>query len=180
MSLRHSRSISVAGSFLDARILMKMKGYPYSNLDRRSMNGWSGACLLPPVQLGRDRAPGRHGCRLARAQAHPMGHQTPFWFFLRDLCYERNLFCPLIAAETDHKRWSTGRWLERCLAAVRSFSGDALASRTSPTSSLWNPLACRPVQWLQSVMNSSNLVAARVQRVSSFVGKNQSYVLRYL
>jgi hypothetical protein len=47
-------------------------------------------------------------------------------------------------------------------------------------SSSWPPLASRPVQWLQSVTNSSNLVAARVQRVLSFAGYNLSYVVRYL
>jgi hypothetical protein len=63
---------------------------------------------------------------------------------------------------------------------VRSFSGEALASRCSPMSSLWPPLASMPVQWLQSAMNSSNLVAARVRWVSIFVGKNPCHGVRYL
>jgi hypothetical protein len=45
-----------------------------------------------------------------------------------------------------------------------------LASRSSPKSSSWPPLASRPVQRLQSVTNSLNLVAARVRWVLSFVG----------
>jgi hypothetical protein len=53
-------------------------------------------------------------------------------------------------------------------------------SRSSPTSSSWPPLASRLVKWLQSMMNSLNLVAARVRRVSSFAGKNPRYGVRYL
>jgi hypothetical protein len=45
------------------------------------------------------------------------------------------------------------------------------ASRSSPMSSSWPPLTSRLVQWLQSATNSSNLVAARVRQVSSFVRK---------
>jgi hypothetical protein len=55
--------------------------------------------------------------------------------------------------------------------AMASDDSDALpASRSSSTPSLWPPLASRPVQWLQLMMFSSNLVAARVHWVSSFAG----------
>jgi hypothetical protein len=57
------------------------------------------------------------------------------------------------------------------LAVVRSSFGKAPASGSSPTSSSWPPLASRLVQWLQSVTNSSNLVAARVRRVSGLAAK---------
>jgi hypothetical protein len=44
----------------------------------------------------------------------------------------------------------------------------------------WVLHASRPVQWLQLVTNSSNLVVAKVRRVSRFVGKNPSYGVHYL
>jgi hypothetical protein len=69
---------------------------------------------------------------------------------------------------------------EAARAAVRSSSGEASASRSFPSSSSWPTLASRPVQWLQLVMNSSNLVAARVQQVLSFVGKNPHHGMCYL
>jgi hypothetical protein len=55
-------------------------------------------------------------------------------------------------------------------SAVHGHSKAAPASRSSPTSSSWPPHASRPVEWLQSVTNSLNLVAARVWRVLSFTG----------
>jgi hypothetical protein len=74
-------------------------------------------------------------------------------------------------------RWGT---TPRRLAAVVSLlrarvtvSDDfdtLLAPRSSSTPSSWPPLASRLVQWLESMTFSSNLVAARVQRVTSFVG----------
>jgi hypothetical protein len=64
--------------------------------------------------------------------------------------------------------------------AVRSSSDEASASRSSPTSSSWPPLASRLVQWLQSAMNSSNLVAARVQRVLGLAGENPMNTCHYL
>jgi hypothetical protein len=136
--------------------------------------------LPPPVRIGLDRALGRHGHRLERVQAHSMVHQTPFLFFLHDIGYEMNLFYLLTTAEMDHKRRSKGRRLGQQLEVVRSFSGKAPALRSSPTSSSWPPLASRPVQWLKSATNSSNLVADRVRRVLSFAGKNPSYGVCYL
>jgi hypothetical protein len=150
---------------------MKTKGYPRSNPGRRSMNGRPGAHLLPWLGLIEAERRGHRGRRLEGAQAHPIGHQTLIRFFLRDLGYERNLFCPLTAVKLGHKRWSMGRQLGLWLAVVRSSSGEAPTSRSSPTSSSWPLLASRPVQWLQSATNSSNLVAARVRRVLSFAGK---------
>jgi hypothetical protein len=63
---------------------------------------------------------------------------------------------------------------------VKAFSGETLASRSSSTSSSRSPLAPRLVQWLQSMKTNLNLVAARVQRVSSLVGKNPCYGVRFL
>jgi hypothetical protein len=117
-----------------------------SNLGRRSTNGRPGARLLPFLGSAKAEHRGRHGRRLEGAQARPIGHQTPIQFFLCNLGYERNLFCPLTAVEPGHKRRSSGR---RRLAAVRSSFGEAPAS-SSPTSSSWPPLTSRPVQWLQS------------------------------
>jgi hypothetical protein len=172
--------IWVVGSFLDAPILMKTKGYPRSNPGRQSTNGRPGARLLPWLSSTEAERHWCHGRRLEGAQAHPIGHQTLIQFFLRDLGYKRNLFCTLIAVKPGHKRRLMGRRLGRQLATVRSSSGEAPASRSSPTSSSWPPLASRPVQWLQLAMNSSNLVAARVRRVSCFAGKNPHHVMRYL
>jgi hypothetical protein len=90
------------------------------------------------------------------------------------------MFYPLTTVETGHKRRSMGRWLRRRLVAVRCFSGEASTSRSSPTSSSWPPLASRQVHWLQSAINSSNLVAARVRQVLNFAGKNPCHGVRYL
>jgi hypothetical protein len=151
-----------------------------SNLSRRSTNGQPSARLLPWLGSVEAERRGHHGHWLEGAQARPIGHQTPIRFFLHDIGYERNLFCPLTAVELGHKRRSTGRRLRRRLAVVRSSSGEAPTSRSSPTSSSWAPLASRPVQWLQSVTNSSNFVAARVQRVSSLASKNPMNMGHYL
>jgi hypothetical protein len=160
---------------------LKRKGVPSgSNLGHQSMNGWSRARLLPWLSLAEVEHRGRHGRRLEGAQARPLGHQTPIWFFLRDLGYERNLFCPLTMVEPGHKRWLMGRQLEQRLAAVRSSFDEALASRSSPMSSSWPPLASMPVQWLQSAMNSSNLVAARVRRLLGLAGENPMNTCQYL
>jgi hypothetical protein len=84
------------------------------------------------------------------------------------------------------QRGTAPRWLAaaasllQAQATASSGSSAPPTSRNSPTSSSWPPLASRLVQWLQSAMNSSNLVAARVQRVSSFADKKPSYGVRYL
>jgi hypothetical protein len=122
----------------------------------------------------------RHGRRHGGAQARATVHKMKQGFFLHDLDYERNLFCPLTAMEPGHKRRSMGRRLGRRLAAVRSSSDEASASRSSPTSSSWPPLASRLVQWLQSTTNSSNLVAARVRLVSGLADKNLTNTSHYL
>jgi hypothetical protein len=56
-----------------------------------------------------------------------MGHETPIQFFLRDLGYERNLFCRLTAVETNHWKLATGRRLGSSTMAVVASSGDAPA-----------------------------------------------------
>jgi hypothetical protein len=151
-----------------------------SNLGHRSMNGWPGARLHPWLGSAEAERRVRHGRWLEVAQARPIGHQTPIRFFLRDLGYERNLFFPLTAVELGHKRRSTGRRLGRRLATVRSSFGEAQASRSSPTTSSWLLLASRSVQWLQSATNSSNLMAARVRRVSGLAGENPMNMGHYL
>jgi hypothetical protein len=83
-------------------------------------------------------------------------------------------------AEQGHKRRSMGRRLKRRLVAVRSSSSEAPASRSSPMSSLWPPLSSSSVQWLQSVTNSSNLVAARVRRGLGLAGENRMNAGHYL
>jgi hypothetical protein len=140
-----------------------------SNLGRRSMNGRPGSCLLPWLGSAEAEHHGHHGRWLEGAQARPIGHQTPIRFFLRVLGYERNLFCPLTTVEPDHKRQSMGRCRRRRLAVVRSSS-----------SSSWPLLASRPVQWLQSATNSSNLVVARVRQVLGLAGENLMNTGHYL
>jgi hypothetical protein len=93
---------------------------------------------------------------------------------------DRYPICSLIVAEMGHKKWSMGRWLGRRLATVKAFYGEALASKSCPTSSSGPPLAPRLVQWLQSAKPNSILVVARVRRVLSLVGKNPCYGVRYL
>jgi hypothetical protein len=73
-----------------------------------------------------------------------------------------------------------GRQLGQRLAAVRSSFDEALASRSSPMSSSWPPLASMSVQWLQSAMNSSNLVAARVRLLLGLAGENPMNTCHYL
>jgi hypothetical protein len=72
-------------------------------------------------------------------------------------------------------RWGTApRWLTAVAsllwaqATVSGGSGTLPTSISSSTPSSWPPRAYRPVQWLQSTTFSSNFVAARVQRDSSF------------
>jgi hypothetical protein len=84
-----------------------------SNLGRRSTNGRPGALLLPWLGSAEAERRGRHDRRLEGAQARPIGHQTLIRFFLRDLGYERNLFCPLTVVEPGHKRRSMGRQVGR-------------------------------------------------------------------
>jgi hypothetical protein len=151
-----------------------------SNLGRRSMNGRPGARLLPWFGSAKAECRGRHGRPLEGAQAHFIGDQTLIWFFLHDLGYERNLFCPLTVVEPGHKRWPMGRQLGRRLAATRSSSSEATASRSSPTSSSWTRLASKLVEWLQSVRNSSNLVAVRVRWIPGLVGENPMNTGHYL
>jgi hypothetical protein len=75
-------------------------------------------------------------------------------------------------------RWGTAStWLTAVASLLQAWtmasggSGTPLAWRSHPTSSLCPPLASRSVQWLKSVTNSLNLVAARVRWVLSFAGK---------
>jgi hypothetical protein len=74
------------------------------------------------------------------------------------------------------RQGTTPRWLAAVASLLRAWatlsdgSGTLVALRSSSTPSSWPHLASRPVQWLQSTTFSSNLVAARVRRVSSFVG----------
>jgi hypothetical protein len=59
----------------------------------------AGAHLLPSLGSAEAKRRGHHDRRLEGAQAHAIGHQTPIQFFLRDLGYERNMFCPLTTVE---------------------------------------------------------------------------------
>jgi hypothetical protein len=90
------------------------------------------------------------------------------------------LFCSPTVAEMVHKRPVVGTRFGWWWVTVKVTSGEAPSPRSSPTCSSWPRLASRPVQWLQSVTKSSNLVAARVQRVSSLAGENLCYLVHYL
>jgi hypothetical protein len=99
---------------------------------------------------------------------------------LRDPDDDMYPICSLTMAEMGHRKRLMGRRLDQRLVTVKAFFDEAPASRSSPTSSSRSPLAPRPVQWLQSMKTNSNLVAARVQWVSRFAGKNLCYGVRYL
>jgi hypothetical protein len=113
---------------------------------------------------------------LARATEHPKLNRE----HLRDPDNNRYPICSLTAMKMGHRKQSTGRQLSQRLAMVKAFSGEALASRGSPTSSSRPPLAPRPVQWLQSMKTNLNLVMARVRWVSSLAGENPCYGVCYL
>jgi hypothetical protein len=156
------------------------RGIGSPNLTRASEIGRLGGFFSDSMGRATQGSRRHHGRRHGGAQVQATVHEMKQGFFLHVLDYRRNMFCPLTSVEPGHKRQSTGRWLRRRLAAVRYSSGEAPTSRSSPMSSSWPPLASRPVQWLQSATNSSNLVAARVRRVSSFAGKNSYHGVRYL
>jgi hypothetical protein len=59
-----------------------------------------------------------HGRRLGQAQAPATVHETKQGFLLRDLGYERNLFCELTAVKMDHRKLATGRQLGRSSTVV--------------------------------------------------------------
>jgi hypothetical protein len=109
-----------------------------------------------------------------------MGHPKLNQEHLHDVDDDRFLFCSLAAVKIGHRMWSTVRQLDQWLMMVKAFSGEAPAPRSSPTASSWTPLVPRPVQWLQSVKISSNLVAARVRRLSSLASENLCHGVRYL
>jgi hypothetical protein len=66
-----------------------------------------------------------------RAQTRSILHQLLNRFFLSDLGDERNLFCPLTAAEMDQGRPATMRWLGRSSTVVGASSDGALARGTA-------------------------------------------------
>jgi hypothetical protein len=86
----------------------------------------------------------------------------------------------------ETRRGMAPKWLTAAASLLQAWAivsvgfGALPPSRSSSMPSTWPPLASRPVQWLQSMTFSSNLVAARVRWVSCFVDWNQSYGMRYL
>jgi hypothetical protein len=122
----------VIGSFLDAQILMKTKGYPRSNLGHRLTNGQPGACLLPRLGSAEAERRGHHGRRLEGDQARATGHQIRRGFFLHDLGDERNPICPLIMVETTEKKPAMRKRLGRPSTAVGTMFGSAPAPWTPP------------------------------------------------
>jgi hypothetical protein len=132
MSLPHSGSISVVGSLLDAQILMKMTGYPRSNISPWSKLGWLGLFFLQWRQQNRgDEAPPWPVARWA--QARPMVHHLRRGFFLRDLCDDRNPIYSLVVEKTGHG-WPAAtvrvRWPSM---VVRVPSSVTPAPRCAPT-----------------------------------------------
>jgi hypothetical protein len=128
MNLWHSGSISVVGSLLDTRILMKMKGYPRSNLAHWSKLGRLGLFFLHWRRWNRgDGAPPWPAARWA--QAHPMVHYLRWGFFLRDLCDERNPIYSLVVEKTGHRRPVATVQVGRPSTTVRAPSGGATAPR---------------------------------------------------
>jgi hypothetical protein len=145
-----------------ARILLKRKGIGDVILALHLWPGisqWTGrwGWRTGPVRW---RHRGLDGAPLS---SYP-GHADMVFSGQNDMVVDRVL--------TQGKTWlgTTPRWLAaeashlQAWAMVSGGSGALPASWSSPTSSSWPPLASRPIQLLQSVMNSSNMVAARVRK----------------
>jgi hypothetical protein len=78
------------------------------------------------------------------AGIHPTVLYSSVWYFLRNLDGTRDPFYSLAAAETGHRKWLTGRQLDRWLAMVRTASGCAPASRACAEASFCSLLASCP------------------------------------
>jgi hypothetical protein len=93
-----------------------------------------------------------------RSQTRSILHQSLNHFFLSDIGDERNLFCPLTAAETDHERPAMVRWLGRSSMAVGVSSDGAMAQGTAPTVAMM--VGARPpssgLAWEDSVQRISS------------------------
>jgi hypothetical protein len=159
---------------------MSWRGIRPFNLDHLFQFRWRGHNFSFGLAWPRQSTERFHGYRLEKAQAQATGHPKLNREHVHDLDDDRFLFCSLTVAKTGHMMRSTVRRLGRWLTMVKAFSDEALAPRSSPTASSWPPLVPRPVQWLQSTKISSNLVAARVRRLSSLVGENSYYGVHYL
>jgi hypothetical protein len=107
-------------------------------------------------------------------------HEMKQDFFLRDLEGKGILFCLLSVVESAHGRPVRAAWFNRTSMVMGTPYGGASAPRSNPTASLCPPFDPRPIQWLQSEKISSNLVAARVRRLSSLASKNSCHGVCYL
>jgi hypothetical protein len=67
-----------------------------------------------------------------RARTRSIIHQTLNVFFVRDIGYERNKFCPPAATETDEWRPVTASRLGRSLVMVRVTSSGSPAMLKTP------------------------------------------------
>jgi hypothetical protein len=105
---------------------------------------WNGETRRPPWPAAR------------AALLHAIGHHWWNRELLRDLDGGRYLICSLTTTKMGHRKRSMRRRLGRWLVMVKSFSSEAPASRSSPTSSSRPPLAPRPVQWLQPTKTTQN------------------------
>jgi hypothetical protein len=132
MSLRHSESILVVCSLLDARILMKMKGYPHSSLSPWSKLGQLGLSFLHWCRRNRgDVAPPSPVARWA--QACPIVHHLRWGFFLCDLCDERNPIYSLVMEKMGDRQPAAMVWVGRPSTTAGAHSDGALAPRCAPT-----------------------------------------------
>jgi hypothetical protein len=160
MSPRHSRPISTVDFNSGGKDFIKMKGYRRSNPNPRS---W-------PTRRGRRIGPVRQHHR-GLAEALPTsspGHGDAGFLGQNDTGVDGVLTRAKMWQGMAPRRLTEATSLLRALTMVNGRSGTLPASRSSSTPSSWPPLASRPIQWLQSMTFSSNLVAARVWRVSSF------------
>jgi hypothetical protein len=147
--------------------LKTWREYPLDLISAGGFNLDSADTSSSPVHLGWGRAPWAPWPLAWGSSSSPCESPNYVPILLTWSRLREELVLPTYSGGNGPQKAIDG---EAAWAAVRSFSGEALASRSSPTSSSWPPLASRPVQWLQSATNNSNLVAARVRRVSRFAG----------
>jgi hypothetical protein len=160
-----------------AQIFLKWRGILASNLGRALEIGRLGGFFSDSTGQATQGSGRHHVQQHGGAQARATVHQkrwcfSPTWSRLWE-----ELVLPIYNGETGPQK-AVDR--EAARTVVRSSSGDAPTSWSSPTCSSWPPLASRSVQWFQSVMNSLNLVAVRVRRVSGLAGKNPTNTGHYL
>jgi hypothetical protein len=117
---------------MSSKVFMKRRGILCSNLDRSIRIGQL-RCFLFHRTSARQRRWGAAPWPTAwAAPSRSKGPHLANRQLLRDLDVERNLFCPLTAAEMDGGRLTTRRRLGQSSMAVGASSGGAPALGSAP------------------------------------------------